>query len=83
MNVVVEFNKSAFQHGISKEDIIIAFKTKIKDAIIEELPEKYGVIGFDRAGNPLEIIYYPIDDNTIYVFHAMKARNSFIKLLDL
>ena len=83
MDVIVEFNKSAFQHGISKEDILNALKTKIKDTIIEELPEKYGVVGFDRAGNPLEIVYYPIDDNTIYVFHSMKARDSFLEMVGL
>jgi hypothetical protein len=62
MDVVIEFNRSAFKHGISEEDICHAFKTKIYAALIEELPDKYGVIGFDRAGNPLEIIYNPIDD---------------------
>ena len=83
MDVIVEFNKAAFQHGISKEDILNALNTKIYAAIIEEFPEKYGVIGFDRAGSPLEVVYNPIDENTIYVFHAMKARNSFIKFIGL
>ena len=36
-----------------------------------------------RAGNPLELMYNPVDDNTISVFHAMKVRNSFIKMLGL
>ena len=48
---------------------------------IEGFPEKYAVIGFDRAGNPLEIMYNPIDDNSINVFHAMKARKSFLDML--
>ena len=52
-------------------------------ASFEELPEKYGVVGFDRAGNPLEIVYNPIDDNTIFVFHAMRARDSFIEMVGL
>ena len=60
-----------------------ALKTKIYAAAIEGLPEKYAVIGFDRAGNPLEVMYNPIDDNTINVFHAMKARKSFIKMLGI
>ena len=44
---------------------------------------KYAVIGFDTTGNPLEIMYNPIDNNTINVFHAMKARKSFLAKLGL
>ena len=73
----------AFQHGISKEDILHALNTKIYDASIGEFPEKYGVIGFNRDWKPLEIIFNPIDDNSINVFHAMKLRKSFIKMLGL
>ena len=83
MDVIVEFNEAAFRHNIGKEDILHALKAKIYAAAIEGLPEKYAVIGFDRAGNPLEIMYNPINDNTISVFHAMKARNSFIKMFGL
>ena len=83
MDVIVEFNEAAFRHNIGREDILHALKTKICDAAVEGLPEKHAVIGFDRAWNPLEIMYNPVDDNTISVFHAMKARKSFIKMLGL
>ena len=83
MEVIVEFNEAAFRHGISREDILCAYKNRIFDASVNGLPEKYAVIGFDRAGNPLEILYNPIDDNTICIFHVMKARKSFIKMLYL
>ena len=83
MDIIVEFNKSAFRHHISKEDILHALKTKIYAAAIDGFSEKYAVIGFDRAGNPLELVYNLIDDNTISVFHAMKLRPSFVKMLDL
>jgi hypothetical protein len=83
MDVIVEFNEAAFRHGISREDILCALKTKIRAGAVGELPEKYAVIGFDRAGNPLELMYNPVDDNTISVFHAMRARKSFIKMLGL
>ena len=83
MDVIVEFNEAAFRHNISKENILNALKTKIYAAAIEGFFEKYAVIGFDRAGNPLEIMYNLVDDNTINVFHAMKARKSFIKMLGL
>ena len=83
MEVFVEFNEAAFRHSISKEDIMNALKTKIFAAAIEGFPEKYAVIGFDRAGNTLEILYNPIDDNSIYIFHAMRARKSTLKLIGL
>jgi len=83
VDVIVEFNEAAFQHGISKEDILHALNTKIFDASVGEFPEKYAVIGFDRAWRPIEIIFNPIDDDSINVFHAMKLRNSFIKMLGL
>ena len=79
MDVIVEFNEAAFRHNISKEDILSALETKIYAAAIEEFPEKYLVIGFDRAGNPLELLYNPLGDSSIYVFHAMKARTSIIE----
>jgi hypothetical protein len=82
-DVIVEFNKAAFRHDISREDILCAYSNRIYDAIVEGIPERYAVIGFDRAGNPLEIMYNPIDDDTISIFHAMKVRNSFIKMLGL
>ena len=80
MDIIVEFNEAAFRYNISREDILYAYRNRIYDAAVEGLPEKYAVIGFDRAGNPLEIMYNPIDDNTISIFHAMRARKSFIKM---
>ena len=59
-----------------------AYSNRVFDASVEELTEKYAVIGFDRAGSPLEIMYNQIDDNTISIFHAMKARKSFVQLLN-
>ena len=83
MDAIVEFNESAFRHGISKEDILNALNTKIYDVSIDEFPEKNLVIGFDSAGNPLEILYNPLDNNVVYVFHAMKLRNSTFEMIAL
>jgi len=82
MDVIVEFNEAAFRHGISKEDILHALKSKIHDFTIGELPEKNLVIGFDRAGNPLELLYNPLDNNSVYIFHAMKIRKSTIEMIE-
>jgi len=83
MDVIIEFNEAAFRHGISKEDILNALKYKIRAGAIEGFPEKYAVIGLDRAGNPIEVMYNPINDDSINVFHSMKVRKSTMKLLDL
>jgi hypothetical protein len=83
VDVIVEYNDAAFRHNIGKEDILYALKTKIYDVTIEEFPEKCVVIGFDRAGNPIELLYNPIDYNSIRVFHAMKLRNSTIEMIDI
>lgn len=83
MDVIVEFNEAAFRHAFSKEDILHALKNKICDASIGELPQKYAVIGFDCAWNPIEVFYNPIDDKSINVFHVMKIRKSTMKMLGL
>jgi hypothetical protein len=38
---------------------------------------KYLVIGFDQTGNFIEVMYNRIDEKSINVFHAMKARQQF------
>jgi len=83
MDVIVEFNESAFRHKIKREDILCALKNRIRAGAIGGMPEKYAIIGFSRTGIPLEIMYNQVDDNTISVFHAMKLRKSFIKMLGL
>jgi hypothetical protein len=83
MEIVLDFNEAAFRHGISRDDIAHAVKTKIYDAPLGGFPDKYIVIGFDLKGNPLEIMYNPIDDDTINVFHAMKARRTFLAQIGL
>jgi len=83
MDIIVEFNDAAFDHSIEKEDILNALNTKIRDISISEFPEKNLVIGFDCAGNPLEILYNPLDNDIVYVFHAMKLREKTRKMAGL
>ena len=42
---------------------------------------KYLLIGDDRNGNLLEILYNVIDEDSINVFHALKCRSMFFPLL--
>ena len=79
----VECNPSAFKHGVTEADIRFAFDNKLFDHPVARQEEKNLLIGFDRQLNPLEILYNEIDDHTVNVFHAMKCRKAWRKLVNL
>jgi hypothetical protein len=83
MEPQILFVPSAFKHGIREEDIRHVFRTHICDRLIAGFDNKYAVIGFDLAGNPLEVMYNRINDEVVKVFHAMKCRQQFIRNLDM
>jgi hypothetical protein len=70
--------QSAFKHGATEADIRHAYRTKIHAGPLEGYDNKYAFVGFNRAGNPIEVFYNPIGDDTIKVFHAMGCRNGVI-----
>jgi hypothetical protein len=78
MDLEIVFVPSAFKHGISLEDICHAHESRIYDGPLEGYDNKYAFIGFNRMGNPIEVFYNPIGDDTIKVFHAMGCRNGII-----
>ena len=82
MEPEIVFVPSAFRHGVTREDIIHACRTRISDSLLESYSNKYGFIGFNRAGNPIEVFYNPIGDGKIKVFHAMGCRNGIIDQLE-
>jgi len=81
IHAVIKYTKSAFKHGISKEDIRHAVLHPVYDEIQDEGDDKHLLLGFDRSMNLLEIAYNIIDDQTFKVFHAMKCQNSYYELL--
>ena len=78
----VEYNKAAFRHKISKEDINWAFFHNLYDGPIDNMENKYIRIGFSRAGNLLEIMYNEVDEHTVNIFHAMECRAIYYPLLN-
>jgi hypothetical protein len=76
------FVSSAFKHGETKEDIINAYKTKIRRGPLIGYDDKYAFVGFNRAGNPIEVFYNPIGDDTIKVFHAMGCRKGILAQIE-
>ena len=70
----VLFVSSAFRHGYTQNDIERAIETKIYEGLLKGEDEIFAIIGFDTSGNPIEVFYNIISDNTIKVFHAMSLR---------
>jgi hypothetical protein len=83
MEPTIEFIDSAFRHGYTEESIRHAIRTRIYDALMEGYINKYALLGFDYAGNLIEIGYNLVTEGTICVFHAMKCRKSFCEKLGL
>ena len=82
MGIGIEFNLSAFKHGITEENIRYVLNRPRYEGPLEDDDEKIIVVGFDNSGRLLEILYNFIDAKTINVFHAMKCRRIFFHLLD-
>jgi hypothetical protein len=83
MDFVIEFKLSAFRHGFTEADIRHAILKKINYAPLVDFPDKHGIVGFDTRGNPVEVLYNPVDDDTISVFHARKLQQDFIAKLSI
>jgi hypothetical protein len=78
MDLKVEFDEAAFRHGVVKEDIVAALRNHLADGLVlAEDDNDYAAVGFDRAGNLLEVIYEDLGGDAVRVYHAMKCRKKF------
>ena len=77
MDLGIIINKSALKHNYTRADIEWAFLHPIRNGLIEGYENKYLLVGFNTQGNPIEIMYNRIDDETVNVFHVMKCRKEF------
>ena len=59
MEPEIVFAPSAFKHRVTEADIRYAYKTRVFARRLEGYDNKYGFIGFNRAGNPIEVFYKP------------------------
>ena len=72
---MIEYDKAAFRHDFTIADVEWAIRTSVFGApLIDEGEDTYMLVGFDCAGNPLEVAYRELDDGSYYVFHAMRCR---------
>jgi hypothetical protein len=78
----IKFHPSAFKHGVNRADILHALDNSRYEGPLEDgNDDKFIALGFDCAGNLIEIVYNYVDDDTRYVFHAMSCRSIYYPLL--
>ena len=78
----MEIHPSARRHGIADDDILHAIEHSIVVDDVSEDPDRWLVIGPDRAANLLEIVVLITTQGDELIIHAMPLRPLYRKLLD-
>ncbi|MGI8662352.1 MAG: hypothetical protein ACR2LQ_03965 [Acidimicrobiales bacterium] len=78
----MEIHSSARRHGIADEDILHAAEHSMVVDDIGEDPDRWLVIGPDRAANVLEVIVLVTPEGDELIIHAMPLRAVYRKLLE-
>jgi len=78
----VRIHDAARKHGVADEDIAHAVDHALAIEDAGEDPDRWLVIGPDRAGNLLEVVVLTSGDNDAIAIHAMSMRAKYRKLLE-
>jgi len=78
----VEVHDSARKHGVADEDVIHAVDHALVIEDAGEDPDRWLVIGPDRAGNFLEVVVMTTAESSQLAIHAMPMRARFRRLLE-
>jgi hypothetical protein len=78
----VEIHPSARRHGVADDDIRHAIEHSLAVDDVGEEPDRWLVIGPDRAANLLEVIVLVTAESDELIIHAMPLRAIYRKLLD-
>ena len=78
----MEIHSSARRHGIADDDILHAIEHSLVVDDLGEDPDRWLVIGPDRAANLLEVIVLITAEGDEMIIHAMPLRAAYRKLLD-
>ncbi|MDQ3679457.1 MAG: hypothetical protein M3378_02725 [Actinomycetota bacterium] len=78
----MEIHSAAHRHGIADEDILHAIEHSMVVDDLGEHPDRWLVIGPDRAANLLEVIVLVTAEGDEVIIHAMPLRAVYRKLLD-
>jgi uncharacterized DUF497 family protein len=77
----VEIHPSARKHGVADEAIRHAIDHALAIEDAGEDPDRWLVIGPDRAGNLLEVVVLVTVEDTQLAIHAMKMRAKLRRLI--
>jgi hypothetical protein len=78
----VEIHPSARRHGVSDDDMLHAVANELAVEDLGEDPDRWLVIGPDRAANLLEVIVLLTADGDQMIIHAMPLRAAYRRLLE-
>ena len=78
----MEIHDSARKHGVVDKDIHHAIDHALAIEDAGEDPDRWLVIGPDRAGNLLEVVVLTTVEDTQLAIHAMSMRAKLRKLLE-
>jgi hypothetical protein len=78
----VEIDDSARKHGVAEEDIVHAVDHALAIEDAGEEPDRWLLIGPDRAGNLLEVVVLATVEGDQLVIHAMPMRPKYRRLLE-
>jgi len=78
----VEIHPSARNHGVANEDIRHATDHALAIEDAGEDPDRWLVIGPDRAGNHLEVVVLVTTEGTQLAIHAMRMRAKYRRLIE-
>jgi hypothetical protein len=78
----VEIHDSARKHGVVEADITHAVDNALAIEDVGEDPDRWLVIGPDRAGNLLEVVILTTVEGNRLAIHAMPMRDRFRRLLE-
>ena len=77
----MEIHGSARKHGVADEDILHAIDHALAIEDIGEDPDRWLVLGPDRAANMLEVVVLITAERTQLAIHAMPMRPIYEQLL--
>ena len=78
----MEIHDSARKHGVADEDIVHAADHALAIEDAGEDPDRWLLIGPDRAGSPPEVVVLVTAEGDQLVIHAMPMRPKYRRLLE-